>query len=125
VFESITQSLGKAFSAFRGTGKITEGNIREGMQQVRQALLEADVAYDVVQNFISTVTEKAIGEAVLQRDMLGCVRFRRRDQAVDAVEQAAMAAVSKWKFKPGRKGGKNVKTNMSVPINFHLQGGNK
>jgi protein TonB len=40
-------------------------------------------------------------------------------------EQAAMSAVAKWKFKPGRKGGKNVKTNMSVPINFHLSGSNK
>ncbi|MFM8475472.1 MAG: signal recognition particle receptor subunit alpha, partial [Planctomycetaceae bacterium] len=41
MFESISQSLGRAFSAFRGTGKITEANIREGMQQVRSALLEA------------------------------------------------------------------------------------
>ena len=41
VFETISQSLGKAFSASRGTGKITEGNIRDGMQQVRKALLEA------------------------------------------------------------------------------------
>ncbi|MFN5734252.1 MAG: signal recognition particle protein [Planctomyces sp.] len=66
MFESITQSLGKAFSAFRGAGKITEGNIREGMQQVRQALLEADVAYDVAQTFINSVTQKAIGEEVLK-----------------------------------------------------------
>ena len=83
VFESITQSLGKAFSAFRGTGKITEGNIREGMQQVRQALLEADVAYDVVQNFISTVTEKAIGEEVLKA-------LRPDQQIVGIVHQELM-----------------------------------
>ncbi|MGV2338133.1 MAG UNVERIFIED_CONTAM: signal recognition particle receptor subunit alpha [Planctomycetaceae bacterium] len=54
MFESISQSLGKAFSAFRGAGKITEANIREGMQQVRSALLEADVAYDVVRQFVQT-----------------------------------------------------------------------
>lgn len=66
MFESITQSLGKAFSAFRGAGKITEGNIREGMQQVRQALLESDVAYDVATDFINSVTQKAIGEEVLK-----------------------------------------------------------
>jgi len=66
VFESISQSLGRAFSAFRGTGKITEANIREGMQQVRSALLEADVAYDIVQQFVQTVTTKAIGEQVLK-----------------------------------------------------------
>ena len=40
-------------------------------------------------------------------------------------EQAAMTAVGKWKFKPGRKGGKNVPTNMAVNINFHLSGNNK
>ncbi len=83
MFESITQSLGRAFSAFRGTGKITEGNIREGMQQVRQALLEADVAYDVVQNFISTVTEKAIGEEVLKA-------LRPDQQIVGIVHQELM-----------------------------------
>lgn len=66
MFENITKGLGKAFSAFRGTGKITEANIRDGMRQVRQALLEADVAYDVVQDFVRTVTEQAIGEKVLQ-----------------------------------------------------------
>ncbi len=66
MFENITKSLGKAFSAFRGSGKITEANIRDGMRQVRQALLEADVAYDVVQDFVRTVTEQAIGEKVLQ-----------------------------------------------------------
>ncbi|MFM7055717.1 MAG: signal recognition particle protein [Planctomycetota bacterium] len=66
MFESISQSLGRAFSAFRGTGKITEANISEGMQQVRSALLEADVAYDVVQQFVQTVTAKAIGEQVLK-----------------------------------------------------------
>ncbi|MCA9057665.1 MAG: signal recognition particle protein [Planctomycetaceae bacterium] len=66
MFENITQSLGKAFTAFRGSGKITEANIREGMKQVRQALLEADVAYDVAQDFVAQVTEEAVGERVLK-----------------------------------------------------------
>ena len=47
MFEGITEGLTNAFSAFRGSGKITEGNIRDGMKQVRTALLEADVAFDV------------------------------------------------------------------------------
>ena len=66
VFEGISQGLTNAFSAFRGTGKITEGNIRDGMKQVRQALLEADVAYDVAQDFVNSMTEQAVGEAVLK-----------------------------------------------------------
>ena len=80
VFETISQSLGKAFSAFRGTGKITEGNIRDGMQQVRKALLEADVAYDVVADFVKNVTEEAIGEKVLKS-------LRPEEQIVGIVHQ--------------------------------------
>ena len=66
MFEGITEGLTSAFSAFRGTGKITEGNIRDGMKQVRTALLEADVAFDVVQDFVKDITEKAIGADVLK-----------------------------------------------------------
>jgi signal recognition particle subunit SRP54 len=66
VFEGITEGLTNAFSAFRGTGKITEGNIRDGMKQVRTALLEADVAFDVAQDFVKQITEKAIGAEVLK-----------------------------------------------------------
>ncbi len=80
MFESITQSLGKAFGAFRGAGKITESNIRDGMQQVRLALLEADVAYDVVTDFVQNVTEKAVGEQVLRS-------LRPEEQIVGIVHQ--------------------------------------
>ncbi|MEZ6128276.1 MAG: signal recognition particle protein [Planctomycetaceae bacterium] len=66
VFEGITESLTGAFSAFRGTGKITEANIRNGMKQVRTALLEADVAFDVVRDFVERITEQAIGADVLK-----------------------------------------------------------
>jgi signal recognition particle subunit SRP54 len=65
VFEGITEGLTSAFSAFRGTGKISESNIRDGMKQVRQALLEADVAYDVTQDFVQRITDQAIGKKVL------------------------------------------------------------
>ena len=60
MFESISNRLRGAFS-FLG-GKLTEANIREGMQQVRKALLEADVNYEVVDSFIKTVTEQSLGE---------------------------------------------------------------
>ena len=65
MFEGITKSLGNAFSSFRG-GRMTEANIREGMRQVRQALLEADVNYEVATEFIDGVIEEAVGEAVLK-----------------------------------------------------------
>jgi len=66
VFEGITENLTSAFSAFRGSGKITEANIHDGMKQVRKALLEADVAFDVVKDFVSRMTEQAIGADVLK-----------------------------------------------------------
>ena len=64
MFESISDRLRGAFS-FLG-GKLTESNIRDGMQQVRKALLEADVNYDVVEGFVKTVTEQSLGESVLK-----------------------------------------------------------
>lgn len=66
MFESITQGLSNALLSFRGVGKISESSIRDGMQQVRNALLEADVAYDIVQDFVARVTEKSVGERVLK-----------------------------------------------------------
>jgi signal recognition particle subunit SRP54 len=65
MFEGITKSLTDALgNVIRGT--LTEKNIREGMQQVRQALLEADVNYDVAKSFCAKVTEEAVGERVLK-----------------------------------------------------------
>ncbi|MBT4868327.1 MAG: AAA family ATPase, partial [Planctomycetaceae bacterium] len=65
MFEGITKSLSDALGAI-GRGKLTEGNIREGMKQVRQALLEADVNYEIANDFVNRVTEQAVGEQVLK-----------------------------------------------------------
>lgn len=66
MFEGITQNLTNALSFFRRSGRLTESNIREGMGKVREALLEADVNYEVANKFIKEVTEQAVGEKVLQ-----------------------------------------------------------
>ena len=66
MFEGITSSLTGALSFFRGSGKLTEASIREGLKAVRQALLEADVNYDVAQQFVDKITEEAIGQKVLE-----------------------------------------------------------
>ncbi len=65
MFESITKSLTDALS-FIDRGRLNESNIRDGLRQVRQALLEADVNYEVAQQFIDRVTEQAVGEQVLK-----------------------------------------------------------
>ncbi|SFI11168.1 signal recognition particle protein [Planctomicrobium piriforme] len=65
MFESITRNLGDALGSI-ARGRLTESNIRDGMGKVRQALLEADVNYDVAKAFTQRVTEQAVGEKVLK-----------------------------------------------------------
>lgn len=64
-FEGLTERLQNAFSGLRRKGKINENDIREAMREVRLALLEADVNFDVVKNFVKTVRTKALGKEVL------------------------------------------------------------
>lgn len=66
MFESLSASLTSALASLRGRGKLTESNMREGLGAVRTALLEADVAYDVVDTFLDKVVEGAIGSKVLE-----------------------------------------------------------
>jgi len=66
MFENISQKLEGVFSVFRRNATLTEKNVREGMRQVRTALLEADVNFDVVRDFTRKVTERAVGEDVIR-----------------------------------------------------------
>jgi len=65
MFENLTDRLEGVFKKLRGHGKLTEENIEEAMQEVRRALLEADVNFKVVKDFIAAVTAKAVGQEVL------------------------------------------------------------
>ncbi|NLV42582.1 MAG: signal recognition particle protein [Candidatus Hydrogenedentes bacterium] len=65
MFESLTKRLESAFKMIRGQGRLTEANMKDALQQIRQALLEADVHYKVVQKFIADVQTAAVGEKVL------------------------------------------------------------
>src|SRR5215470_9547116 len=64
MFESLSDRLQTVFQKLGGKGKLTEDDVREGMKQVRLALLEADVNFKVVKDFVAQVTEQAIGEEV-------------------------------------------------------------
>ena len=66
MFEGIQRNLGEALKKLRGRGRISEGNIRDAMREVRKALLEADVNFNVVNDFIQRVTEKSVGQEVLR-----------------------------------------------------------
>src|SRR5262249_5737502 len=66
MFEGIQRGLSEALKKLRGRGRLTEANIRDGLQEVRKALLDADVNYTVAQDFIARVTERSLGQQVLR-----------------------------------------------------------
>jgi len=66
MFESLSKKLDAAFKHIRGQGRLTDKNMKDGLQQIRLALLEADVNYKVVKNFIARVQEEAVGQKVLE-----------------------------------------------------------
>ena len=64
-FEGLTEKLSAAFKKLRGKGRLSEADVKEAMREIRLALLEADVGYKVVKDFVATVTERAVGSDVL------------------------------------------------------------
>lgn len=66
MFESLGEKLSNAFKKFRSKGKLTEADVKAGMREVKLALLEADVNFKVVRDFVKTVTDRAIGSQVLE-----------------------------------------------------------
>jgi len=66
MFQSLSEKLSNAFKRFKNRGKLTEADIKEGMREVKLALLEADVNFKVVKDFVKTVTERAVGAEVLE-----------------------------------------------------------
>lgn len=65
-FESLSEKLNAAFKKLRGKGRLSEADVKEAMREVRLALLEADVSYKVVKDFVKKVTERACGAEVLE-----------------------------------------------------------
>ena len=64
-FEGLSEKLNNVFKKLKSRGKLTESDVKEAMREVRLALLEADVSYKVVKDFVKSVTERAVGEEVL------------------------------------------------------------
>lgn len=64
-FEGLSEKLNQTFKRLRGKGRLTEADVRAGMREVRLALLEADVSYKVVKDFVAQVTERCVGADVL------------------------------------------------------------
>ena len=66
MFESLTTRLDAVFERLRGKGRLSENDVTEAMREVRQALLEADVSFKVVKQFVARVQERAVGSEVLE-----------------------------------------------------------
>ena len=65
-FEGLTEKLSNAFKKLRGKGRLSEADVKEAMREIRMALLEADVNYKVVKDFVAKITERAVGADVLE-----------------------------------------------------------
>lgn len=65
-FEGLTEKLANAFQRLRSKGRLTPNDVKEAMREIRLALLEADVSYKVVKDFVKIVTERCIGSDVLE-----------------------------------------------------------
>ncbi|HJN09641.1 MAG TPA: signal recognition particle protein [Pirellulaceae bacterium] len=79
MFESLQDGIQSALKSLRGKGKLTEGNMRDALGLVEKSLIEADVSYEVVQAFMSQVTQRALGQRVLlsldpSQEVIGIVR---------------------------------------------------
>ena len=66
MFQNLSEKLENAFKKFKNRGKLTEADIKAGMREIKLALLEADVNFKVVRDFIKTVSERAVGAQVLE-----------------------------------------------------------
>ena len=66
MFQSLADKLENAFKKFKGKGKLTESDVKEGMREIKLALLEADVNFKVVKEFMATVSERCVGAEVLE-----------------------------------------------------------
>ena len=66
MFQSLSEKLENAFRKFKSKGKLTESDIKSGMREIKLALLEADVNFKVVKDFINNVSARAVGTEVLE-----------------------------------------------------------
>ena len=66
LFGNLSEKLNNIFGKLRSKGRLSEQDIKQAMREIRVALLEADVNFGVVKQFIATVSEKAVGENILK-----------------------------------------------------------
>ena len=76
MFQSLSEKMSNALKKFRNKGRLTEADVKAGMREVKLALLEADVNFKVVKDFVARVSERAVGADVMQSVRACCGRGR-------------------------------------------------
>ena len=103
-FENLSERLQNAIKMFRGSGKITEDDLKAPLREVRMALLEADVNFKVVKDFVANIKERALGETVQQSLTPG---QRRTDPAFGRhTKQAHRSGQTAYSHYAGRSAGR-------------------
>ncbi|MBP5276344.1 MAG: signal recognition particle protein, partial [Lachnospiraceae bacterium] len=98
-FENLTDKLTKVFKNLRSKGRLTEEDVKAAMKEVKLALLEADVNFKVVKNFIKTVEERAVGSEVLEGLNPGQAVVKIVDEELTNVLGSETVEI---KFEPGQ-----------------------
>lgn len=93
-FEGLTEKLTSVFNKLRGKGHLTEADVKEAMREIRLALLEADVSYKVVKDFVSKVTERAIGQDVMESLTPGQMVVKIVNEELTALMGGAAASIT-------------------------------
>jgi signal recognition particle subunit SRP54 len=113
-FENLSDRLQNVFQNLRGKGRLTEADVKEAMKEVKRALLEADVNFRVVKQFVKTVTDRAIGQDVLNGLNPGHMVIKIVREEMVALMGSEMTEI---KMKPG--------ADMTVVMMAGLQGAGK
>ena len=96
-FESLTEKLQNAFRNLRSKGKLTEADVKASLKEVKMALLEADVNYKVVKQFVKSVEERAVGQEVIKSLTPGQTMIKIVD---DELTQLMGGEMTELKLKP-------------------------
>ena len=98
-FESLTEKLSATFKRLRGKGRLSEADVKEAMKEIKMALLEADVNFKVVKSFVASVTERAVGQDVMESLTPAQMIVKIVDEELTALMGGAIAS---WPSPPPR-----------------------
>ncbi len=99
-FESLTEKLQNVFKALRGKGRLSEADVKAALKDVKMALLEADVNFKVVKQFINAVSERAVGADVMEGINPGQMVIKIVNEEMCALMGSEITELS---FRPGKE----------------------